>query len=463
MKWIGQHIWDFISRFRTTVYLENLETSSEENVLVVDSDGKVTKNTTLGGSDLTITNANPTRVVTSTGGSGLNAESNFTYSGTNLNVDSLAAFAMTNAGSISMQMTNTVNDANGPIFILSNNRNSLDGVNGDNLGTIYFQGMDDGTPSLTTYAQIAGEIAEASDGDEEGKLILSVASHDGEIQPGLTIASGDAEDEVDVTIGNGATSITTIAGDLDIDGDAVTAASNLTITPGGTLELDSTGNMTLDSSADIELNADGGNITFKDGSDLHAEFDFGEPSLNLYGQSGDTGSIRLYEDSDNGTNFISFRPQQNMSTNNVIELPEATGTLQIVDTVKYLLPSDFIVNDAAFVRGYLYAADDAGSDYGGTWQDAGLESWAWYQIPKGFKVIKMHAYGNTTSSTDASIYQLNPTDGTRGSALATGTWNSDRTLSTAITSSNTAVALVTLNPNASTDIIYSVKLTLATV
>ena len=54
MKWIGQHIWDFISRFRTTVYLENLETSSEENVLVVDSDGKVTKNTTLGGSDLTI-------------------------------------------------------------------------------------------------------------------------------------------------------------------------------------------------------------------------------------------------------------------------------------------------------------------------------------------------------------------------------------------------------------------------
>ena len=136
MKWIGQHIWDFISRFRSTVYIENLETSSEENVLVVDSDGKVTKNTTLGGSDLTITNASDNRVVTSTGGSGLNAEANFTYSGTNLSVDSLAAFAMTNAGSISMQMTNTVNDANGPIIVLQNIRNSLDGVNGDNLGTI---------------------------------------------------------------------------------------------------------------------------------------------------------------------------------------------------------------------------------------------------------------------------------------------------------------------------------------
>ena len=49
MKWIGQHIWDFISRFRSTVYFENLETSSETNVLVVDSDGKVTKNSAAAG------------------------------------------------------------------------------------------------------------------------------------------------------------------------------------------------------------------------------------------------------------------------------------------------------------------------------------------------------------------------------------------------------------------------------
>ena len=49
MKWIGQHIWDFISRFRSTVYFENLETSSETNVLVVDGDGKVTKNSAAAG------------------------------------------------------------------------------------------------------------------------------------------------------------------------------------------------------------------------------------------------------------------------------------------------------------------------------------------------------------------------------------------------------------------------------
>mgnify|MGYP001214297212 CR=1 FL=1 len=44
MKWIGQHIWDFISRFRSDVYLEGLGQSSNTNVLVVDSDGKISKN-----------------------------------------------------------------------------------------------------------------------------------------------------------------------------------------------------------------------------------------------------------------------------------------------------------------------------------------------------------------------------------------------------------------------------------
>jgi hypothetical protein len=46
MKWIGQHIYDLVARFRNDVYLEDLSTTTETNVLVVDSDGKVSKNTT---------------------------------------------------------------------------------------------------------------------------------------------------------------------------------------------------------------------------------------------------------------------------------------------------------------------------------------------------------------------------------------------------------------------------------
>ena len=45
MKWIGQHIYDNISRFRDDVYIENLSTTTESDVLVVDSTGKISKNT----------------------------------------------------------------------------------------------------------------------------------------------------------------------------------------------------------------------------------------------------------------------------------------------------------------------------------------------------------------------------------------------------------------------------------
>ena len=88
MKWIGQHIFDLIARFRSLIYLESLESSSNTDVLVVDSDGKVTKNTAIGGDNLTITNAADNRVITSTGGAGLNAEANFTFDGSSASITS---------------------------------------------------------------------------------------------------------------------------------------------------------------------------------------------------------------------------------------------------------------------------------------------------------------------------------------------------------------------------------------
>jgi hypothetical protein len=48
-KWIGQHIYDLVARFRNDVYLEDLSTTTETNVLVVDSDGKVSKSTSVAG------------------------------------------------------------------------------------------------------------------------------------------------------------------------------------------------------------------------------------------------------------------------------------------------------------------------------------------------------------------------------------------------------------------------------
>ena len=45
MKWIGQHIWDFISRFRDDVYLENIAdgTVANNKFLGLDDDNKIVK------------------------------------------------------------------------------------------------------------------------------------------------------------------------------------------------------------------------------------------------------------------------------------------------------------------------------------------------------------------------------------------------------------------------------------
>ena len=45
MKWIGQHIWDFVSRFRNDVYLEDIAdgTVASDKFLGLDSNNKVVK------------------------------------------------------------------------------------------------------------------------------------------------------------------------------------------------------------------------------------------------------------------------------------------------------------------------------------------------------------------------------------------------------------------------------------
>tara|TARA_R110002012_G_scaffold288276_2_gene480924 strand:+ start:174 stop:1334 length:1161 start_codon:yes stop_codon:yes gene_type:complete len=43
VKWIGQYIWNLVSRFRSDVYLESLSESSQDHVVGIDSDGKLYK------------------------------------------------------------------------------------------------------------------------------------------------------------------------------------------------------------------------------------------------------------------------------------------------------------------------------------------------------------------------------------------------------------------------------------
>ena len=66
MKWIGQHIYDLVSRFRDDFYLEALETSTENDIVVVNSEGKVSKRAASGLTVGTATLASTVEVTDST-------------------------------------------------------------------------------------------------------------------------------------------------------------------------------------------------------------------------------------------------------------------------------------------------------------------------------------------------------------------------------------------------------------
>lgn len=134
----------------------------------------------------------------------LTSNSDLQFDGNNLNIQSDTS----TKPRVSINSTNS--DAEAPELVL---KKGTTGTDGDDLGKLIFGGFDsDGNEH--TFAQALGEIVVAANGSEEGKLTLSVASHDAELQPGLIIASGDVEDEVDVTLGNGVASIINIPGNL---------------------------------------------------------------------------------------------------------------------------------------------------------------------------------------------------------------------------------------------------------
>lgn len=137
---------------------------------------------------------------------------------TAVTVDSdLVTFGSANAADPLVIIKNTTDDTASARLRFVKDRGAA-GEDNDNIGTIEFYGDDDAQDNIE-FASIGAQVADASNGAEGGRLVLRVATHDGEMQSGLTIQDGDAEDEVDVTIGNGAASLTTIAGEMKVTED----------------------------------------------------------------------------------------------------------------------------------------------------------------------------------------------------------------------------------------------------
>jgi len=161
-------------------------------------------------------------------------------------------------------LKNTNSGVTGPTFKFVNDKGAAGAAN-DICGIISFYG-DDAAQTNIEFAKIEGIVAVHTDGQEGGQIKLTVASHDGELQPGLIITDGSAEDEVDVTIGNGLESLTTVAGDMTVTGDLTVSGDTTTVNTETLLVEDK--NIELGKvGSPSDSTADGGGITLKGSTD----------------------------------------------------------------------------------------------------------------------------------------------------------------------------------------------------
>ena len=235
MKWIGAHIWDFISRFRSDVYLEATETGTiaSGGNLGLDSNNKIVKANTESG-ELTIANALNNRIVTSNGGTGLNAEEFATFSSSvsssvlsivspEAAADYFSIITSTN-GATSITTVKDGVDSSANVLILADGTAELAGTTVilDSAGDIELESVNVNTTGIFRGSNI-GSI-------QDGKIPISptlfIASsyrfhpQYSLVGGGITMASASVNAYCEVVVPNGytATSCTMYATDVDNDG-----------------------------------------------------------------------------------------------------------------------------------------------------------------------------------------------------------------------------------------------------
>ena len=224
--------------------------------------------------------------------------------------------------------------------------NTSDPDDGDSPGTIYFQGVND-NEELINWGTILNEAVDVSDSSELGRLTLKVAAVSD--CAGL-ILEGISSARVDAKIGLGSASLTTIAGDLDIDGDTITSAGTLEIDAGGTVSITGA-QLNIDAQRKIALDASGGTYIWEASDDKMELVAGGDQMLTL-----DEGNQRVTIEADK----LSYKTVG--GTNNEFSVADSAyaGMILGYTTVgidaaddSYTITTGFVVPDAALKVSFI--------------------------------------------------------------------------------------------------------------
>jgi len=145
------------------------------------------------------------QLLTDDGDGTVTSEANATFGNDALELSSSVS------GKPTITLTNSNTDAHPSELIF---QKTATGADDDYSGRIIFKNDND-ADELTTFAKIDSQVADASDGVEEGRLDLLVQAQ-GALRTGFSCV-GNGGAIVDTTIGTGATSTTTVTGDLKVN------------------------------------------------------------------------------------------------------------------------------------------------------------------------------------------------------------------------------------------------------
>ena len=211
----------------TTGYYSNVENGGIDFKAVSSADSGdmfTIATTTHGATTLTTVDDDATAAhfeVAADGNITLGAAGSLTFGSANDSTINTRYLLLENIGSTHgshLQIKDTNNSADEKMSITFTKDKGAAGADGDSIFGIYAT-ADNAAQELTNFASISAAVIRAADTDEAGGLSLKVATSDGTtsaLQNALLAVGHQADNDVDVTLGYGATSTTTIAGDLTV-------------------------------------------------------------------------------------------------------------------------------------------------------------------------------------------------------------------------------------------------------